>query len=83
MIAPSVLKALLPFTEVLEHLNIPYQVGGSVAASYWGDPRSTRDADVAADIQAEHVPLLVARTERRAILDLAPPSASARRTRTI
>jgi hypothetical protein len=69
MIPPSILKALLPFIEVLEDLNIPYQVGGSVASSFWGDPRATRDADVAADIQPEHIPRLVARLENLYYVD--------------
>jgi hypothetical protein len=69
MIPPGILQALLPFTQVLEELNIPYQIGGSVASSFWGDPRATRDADIAADIQTDHVPLLVARLENLYYID--------------
>ena len=63
MIPPSVLKPLLPFIEALEALNIPYQVGGSVASSIWGDPRATRDADIVADIQPEQISSLITQLE--------------------
>jgi hypothetical protein len=39
----------------LEELQIRYLVAGSMASSIYGDPRSTRDADLLADIKPEHV----------------------------
>ncbi|MBA2115761.1 hypothetical protein [Bremerella alba] len=41
--------------EVLDLLQIPFFVGGSVASSYHGVPRSTIDVDLIADIQERHV----------------------------
>lgn len=39
-------EVLLAVTDVLEHLSIPYCVGGSFASSTYGEPRATRDADI-------------------------------------
>lgn len=41
--------------DVLEDLNIHYMVGGSLASSLHGIPRSTHDADIVLDIKMEHV----------------------------
>jgi hypothetical protein len=41
---------LKPLIEVFTRLGIPYAVGGSVASSLYGVPRSTLDIDVVADI---------------------------------
>lgn len=38
----------------LEKIGIKYLIGGSFASSIYGEPRATRDADVLADIRAEH-----------------------------
>lgn len=51
----SVVRALLPLTEVLEQLGIQYYIGGSLASSVHGISRPTQDADIVADIRAEHV----------------------------
>lgn len=40
---------------VLERLEIPYAIGGSVASSSHGLPRATNDADLLADLKAENV----------------------------
>lgn len=61
--------------EVLEKLAIRYLVGGSLASSVYGEPRSTRDADLLADIKRAQVDELVGLLEidfnisREAILD--------------
>ncbi len=39
----------------LESANIPYMVGGAVAAWAWGEPRATRDLDVVVQIPFEAV----------------------------
>lgn len=44
----------------LEHLGVPYVVGGSIASSIYGKPRATQDVDVIADLRAEHIAPLVA-----------------------
>ena len=40
---------------VLEHLQIPYLVTGSVAAMAYGEPRLTNDIDIVAGIEEQHV----------------------------
>jgi len=48
-------------TRRLDDLHIPYVIGGSVAASLVGEPRSTADIDIAVAMTVEHVaPLLAA-----------------------
>lgn len=46
---------MLLVAEVLEKLDIPYCVGGSLASSLHGDWRSTKDVDLLADIKGKHV----------------------------
>lgn len=52
-----------PFIEVLDELEIPYFIGGSVASSVFGIARSTMDVDMVAALTAEHVAGLVPRLE--------------------
>ena len=49
--------------DVFDHLNIPYLIGGSVASSLHGIPRTTQDVDLVADIKVFQIPLLVASFE--------------------
>ncbi|HSK78107.1 MAG TPA: hypothetical protein VLQ45_16765 [Thermoanaerobaculia bacterium] len=53
------LKAALEVARILEDLRIPYLLGGSLASSLYGIPRTTRDADLVADLRPEHVQPLV------------------------
>ncbi|MEM7539385.1 MAG: hypothetical protein AAF639_44930 [Chloroflexota bacterium] len=53
----------LMVVEVLESLQIRYVVGGSLASAIHGVSRSTLDSDLVADIQLQHVPLLVERLQ--------------------
>lgn len=39
----------------LESVNIPYMLVGSVASSFYGDPRLTRDIDVVVELLPTHV----------------------------
>ena len=55
MIAHDVVLAIAPIVTLLEQLGIPYLIGGSVASSVFGIPRSTNDADLVAQMRAEHV----------------------------
>jgi hypothetical protein len=50
----------LVVTRVLDALVIANTVGGSIASSYAGEPRSTVDIDIVAALQASHVPALAA-----------------------
>ncbi len=61
MIPPDeALRVILEVVRVLEDLRVPYAVGGSLASSLHGIPRSTQDGDLVADLRVEHVQLFVA-----------------------
>jgi hypothetical protein len=53
-------KVILEAIKILEDLGVPYAVGGSLASSLHGIPRSTQDGDLVADLRAEHVQGFVA-----------------------
>ena len=57
----DVVAALEPVVEALEALDVRYRVGGSVASSALGVPRSTLDVDVACELRQHHVRALVDR----------------------
>jgi len=57
----DVVATLEPVVEALEALGVRYRVGGSVASSALGVPRSTLDVDVACELRHEHVEGFVAR----------------------
>lgn len=59
MKSPDILYALQPVIDVFEKISIPYYIGGSVASSLYGIARTTLDIDIVADIQLEHIPLLI------------------------
>lgn len=42
---PPLADVVLRLADVLEHLGVPYALGGAVATSFWGVPRTTQDAD--------------------------------------
>ena len=69
MTQPEAFEASLPLIRALEDLRVDYLVGGSLASSYHGTPRSTQDVDLVADLKLAHVPLLVARLEDRYYMD--------------
>jgi len=56
---PDIVVAIALIIDTLKQLNIPYQIGGSVASSAHGLPRLTIDADIVADLKLEHVQPLV------------------------
>lgn len=47
------------FTKLLDGLGIRYLVGGSFASSVHGEPRSTNDVDIVADVRLEHLDAFV------------------------
>ena len=65
----DVVAALEPVVEALEELGVRYRVGGSVASSALGVPRSTLDVDVACEIGLAHVARFVARLSGRYYVD--------------
>lgn len=50
------LSLAIIITDKLDQLNIPYFIGGSVASSLWGEPRSTLDLDIVADFSIDKIP---------------------------
>lgn len=55
MPANEMQQALSLLVTSLENLEIQYYIGGSVASSIFGLPRSTMDVDIVADIKKSHV----------------------------
>ena len=55
MRTPDILAATEPVAEAFEKLGIPYFIGGSVASSAYGIPRSTMNVDMVSDLKHEHV----------------------------
>src|SRR5947199_5258106 len=47
---PDPLAVALLVGRLFEKLRVPYLVGGSFASSLYGEPRSTNDVDVVADL---------------------------------
>lgn len=53
-------QVVLEIARLLDSLNVPYLVGGSLASSLHGIPRATQDADLLANLRIEHVQPFVA-----------------------
>jgi len=53
----------LQVVSLLEELQIPYVIGGSLASTFHGVARATLDADIVAAIGFEHIPILVSRLQ--------------------
>jgi hypothetical protein len=60
LIPADALAAMMPVIAEFERLDVAYCIGGSVASSLCGVPRSTLDVDMVADICPNHVDQLVA-----------------------
>ncbi len=60
---PDAIRVSLIVTRILEELDVPYLIGGSVASIIHGEPRLTNDIDLVADIREEQIPQLVAALE--------------------
>jgi hypothetical protein len=52
---PNIIQISMDVARVLEDLRIPYLVGGSIVSSIYGEPRTTLDADLVADLQPQHI----------------------------
>jgi len=66
---PDILAAAEPVAEAFEKLGIPYCIGGSVASSAYGIPRSTMDVDIVSDLKSAHVRSLVRMLESSYYID--------------
>lgn len=42
---PALADVILRLADVFDQLAVPYAIGGAVATSFWGVPRTTQDAD--------------------------------------
>ena len=62
--SPNPMTSILEVIDVMEDLDIPYHVGGSLASSVHGIPRQTNDVDLVADI-----PLSLATTLEQRLKD--------------
>src|SRR5947209_20578240 len=69
MNTPDILAATIPSIDALEQLAVTYHIGGSVASSINGIPRSTIDIDLVADLRLEHVRSLVKQLEESYYID--------------
>jgi len=69
MKSANILPVLKSFIKVLDHLSISYYIGGSIASSVFGLPRSTMDIDIIADIQPSHIPRLKKQLENEFYID--------------
>jgi hypothetical protein len=58
-VTSDVVAALSPIARALKWLGVRYYVGGSLASSVRGLPRTSIDVDLAAELRSEHVASLV------------------------
>lgn len=56
---PDPIAVAIQITGVLDRLGIRYLVGGSLASSVHGEPRSTNDIDLVVDFREEHIEAFV------------------------
>lgn len=56
---PDPIAIAVRFTGILEDLDVDYLVGGSLASSVHGEPRSTNDIDIVADLSIRDIDALV------------------------
>lgn len=56
---PRLISAIDPLVEAFEELSVDYELGGSVASSVHGVPRSSLDVDILAALAPAHVSALV------------------------
>ena len=81
MSLPEAFEACLPVIRCFEELRVDYLVGGSVASSYYGTPRSTQDVDLVADLRIAHAIPLVEALKNAYYVDLDRILDSVRRKR--
>ena len=59
MTEQNLVAALRPVVEAFDELEVDYFIGGSVASSAYGTPRTTLDVDLVADLKPAHIEPLV------------------------
>lgn len=65
LVPPSHLDLAVVVAELLEDLGLRYVIGGSVASSLVGEPRSTIDIDIALQLEPQNLDLLLDRIRPR------------------
>jgi hypothetical protein len=63
------IEVTIRVTQVLEELNIPYLIGGSLASTLYGMVRTTQDSDIVAEMQLEHLQPFVMALQAEFYLD--------------
>ena len=71
MTSSDLVRANLPVIEAFEQLGVAYYVGGSVASSAYGLPRTTLDVDLVADLKHTHVAPLTEQLQAAYYVDAA------------
>jgi hypothetical protein len=66
---PEPIAVTIKVTDVLEKLGIPYFISGSLASTLYGMEGTTQDADIIADMRAEHVQPFVTSLKNEFFLD--------------
>ena len=67
---PDPILVSLDFASILDRLEAPYLVGGSLASSMHGEPRSTLDVDFVVDLDVTKVESLVAELQTAYYVDV-------------
>lgn len=81
-VSSPLVAALLPLIDALEHLGVGYFIGGSLASAAHGVARATIDADLVADLRADHVAPLVRQLSSAYYLDEARVASAVAHRRT-
>ncbi|HET6201939.1 MAG TPA: hypothetical protein VFI25_03955 [Planctomycetota bacterium] len=68
MVADPVAIAL-EVAAAFERAGVPYAIGGSLASMLWGEPRTTMDVDLVADLDLDHVDSLLAELGDRFVVE--------------
>jgi hypothetical protein len=75
------LAVTLVVIDALEALNVPYLIGGSLAAAVYGVARLTADADLVAEVRFEHIEPLSSKLSAEFYLDVESMREAIRRRR--
>jgi hypothetical protein len=57
---PDPIEVAVSVATLLDRTGVPYVIGGSIASSLHGEPRSTNDVDFVVDLREEHIRGLLA-----------------------
>lgn len=63
------LEVTLKVTDVFERLGVPHLIGGSLASTLHGMPRTTQDSDIIAEMRLEHLPPFISALQDEFYLD--------------